>query len=319
MRVQRIVRLAAMQLIQQWPDALRARHDAISVDGWQRFAVGDFEGAARAFESAYRLVLGEQPEGQRYHKGEALHNRGVALLWGGDRQRGLEETLAGFIEDAASLAEENPRFEELDRPAAHNLIYVFGLAGPPLAAFALQVRSEIGSGRLLPDPHALLATPAATEAATPPTGAPVPRTIGTLDSLPERRVFIGGWYGRLVDTLRPLADYLVTIGYDGLMAADFGVPSGWGEDEVMFPLLTSAQRAIFEVSESAGQVEEIADVPETMRTPQRILAVFDRANAPKPGISRGQTLAKLERWKVEPLGYGDLEELKRIVRGWLPP
>lgn len=47
---------------------------------------------------------------------------GLALLWGGDRRRGLEETLAAFIEDAASLAEENPRFEELDRSAAHNRI-----------------------------------------------------------------------------------------------------------------------------------------------------------------------------------------------------
>jgi hypothetical protein len=304
-----------VQLIQQWPDDLHRGHDELLVDAWRRFAAGDFDGAARQFEAAYRLILRAQPSGSRYHKGEALHNWGLALLWGGERQRGLEETLAAFVEDAASLAEEDRRPQELDRPAAHNLVYVFGLAGPPLAQFAAQVRGFISSGRLLPDPHVLLETPSAKRAATGPPGAP-PRDVGSFLAPPQRRVFIGGWYGRL-STLRELGEHLDVIGYDGAIVADFGVPAGWGEDEIELAVLTNCHYAVFDVTESAGQIEEIADVPETMRSPTRVMAVFDVRDRPKPGISRGQTLVKLARWGVSPVGYADAVELKTLVEAWL--
>lgn len=306
-----------MQLIQSWPDTLRAEHDELSGAAWRQFQAGDYEAAETGFRRAYELVLAAQPQGQRYHKGEALHNLGIALAWAGRSNEGLRETLAAFIEDAASLAEEQPNLLELDRPAAHNLVYVFGLAGPPLAIFARQVRALVISGRLLPDPHSILASPAATEAATPPAGTNPPRLVGHFTQPPERRVFIGGWYGRLEGTLQPLQDHLGELGYDAVVAADFGIPAGWGEDEIELSLLTNCHYAIFEISESAGQVEEIADVPETMRTPKRIFAAYDINHAPKPGISRGQTLVKLDRWKVEPVGYSDLEDLKRAAETWL--
>jgi len=307
-----------MQLIQEpyWP-GLTSEHRLMLDAAWDRFRHGDFQEAAKGFDAAYRLLLEAQPEGHRFHKGESLHNKGLALLWAGDREESLRATLAAFVEDAASLAEESPRLEELDRPAAHNLIYVFGLAGPPLAAFASQVRALVSSGGLLPDPHALLVTEAAAEAATPPPGTRPPRIIGVPDPRPERRVFIGGWYGRLVGALRPLRDHLESIDYDGIVVADFGVPAGRGEDEIELALLTNCHYAVFEVSESAGQIEEIRDVPETMRTPERVLAVFDRNHGHEPGISRGQTLVKLRRWNVEPVGYSDLGELFRVVEAWL--
>lgn len=286
-------------------------------EAWRHFNAREFEGAAKAFDAAYRLVLEAQPQGRRYHKGEALHNKGLALLWVGRHDAALDETLAAFVEDAASLAEENPKLEELDRPAAHNLVYVFGRPGPPLADFAHQVRGLIRSGALLPDPHPLLRTPVGEYAARVPSAARASRIIGAFTQPPERRVFIGGWYRRLEATLCPLRDHLYGLGYDGVIAADFGIPAGWGEDEIALSLLTDCHYAIFEVSESAGQVEEVSDVPETMRTPTRVLAVFDRTHAPTPGISKGMTLTKLARWNVEPASYSDIEELKACAEEWL--
>lgn len=110
---------------------------------WPGLASGDHEAAATLFREAYEVLSAAQPDGRRYHKGEALHNWGLALLWSGDIEGGLRETLAAFIEDASSLAEENPIAEELGRPAAHNLVYAFGLAGPALAAFGRAVRARV--------------------------------------------------------------------------------------------------------------------------------------------------------------------------------
>lgn len=304
-----------MQLIQQWPPRLKVQHDRLSTDAVGQLNAGDFAGAAATWHTAYQLVRDAQPEGRRYHKGEALHNGGLALLLAGQTDKAREETLSAFIEDAASLAEESQRFDELERPAAHNLIFVFGFAGPPLAQFAVQVRALIGRGDLLPDPHVLLRSTAAEDASA---ARQLPRRIlGQSTVGPERRVFIGGWYGRLNDGLRPLRDYLGGLGYDGMIAADFGTPAGWGQDEVALALLRSCHYAVFEISESAGQVEEVADVPETMRNPDRVLAVFELGRSPEPRISSGMTLEKLKRWGVEPVGYTDVTALQRLALQWL--
>lgn len=84
-------------------------------------------------------------------------------------------------------------------------------------------------------------------------------------------------------------------------------------------LLRICHYAVFEVSESAGQVEEVAAVPETMRTPERLLAVFDSTSTSKPSISAGMTMVKLGRWGVKPVGYPDVETLQRVTENWLKP
>ena len=142
-----------MYLIQEhlWPGLAR-EYRSRQAAAWERLQAGEHEASAALFREAYEVLLHAQPDGHRYHKGEALHNWGLALLWSGDIEGGLRETVAAFVEDAASLAEESPIPEELGRPAAHNLVYAFGLAGPALAAFGRAVRTHITSGQQLPDP-----------------------------------------------------------------------------------------------------------------------------------------------------------------------
>jgi hypothetical protein len=302
-------------LIQEpfWP-GLAADHRIAMEAAWRRFAAGDYRAAAQGFEAAYRLLLDNQPEGRRFHKGESLHNRGLALMWAGSTQDALSETLAAFVEDALSLGEEDQRLAELDRPAAHNLVYVFGLAGPFLARLAASVRGLVARGVVLPDPHLFLVAPVA-----PAPSASRLRIPGEFHAPPERRVFIGGWYGggRLTSVLEPLRDHLDSIGFDGVLASDFATPDGWGQDEVAKGLLGLCHYGVFEVSESAGQVEEIASSPDTMRRPDRMLAVFDKKLGPRPRISGGMTIEKLDRWQVPRIPYGDIVELKGIVEAWL--
>ena len=301
----------------EWPPELQARHAEIGLAGRLAMAKGDFQAAAEIFESQFRLLVDAQPFRRRIHKGESLHNWGLSLIYGGDPEAALRETLAAFIEDAASGAENSPaRQDELDTPAAHNLVYVFGAWGPAIAGVGQRVRGLIQGGQELPEPHDLLIDPAIRAAAASPTGRR-PRTIGSLDSPVERRVFIGGNYHRLKSTLWPLAGRLAPD-CDGLLAADFPTPEGLGgSDETMLPLLTSSQFAVFEISEIGGQVEEIAKTPDTMRGRHRMLAVYNSSEMDRPGISDGQTLEKLRRWTVDVLGYADLDDLERAVREWV--
>jgi hypothetical protein len=84
-----------MYLIQEhlWPGLVfeyRSRQAA----AWERLLRGDDEGAVGLFADAYRVLLDAQPPQHRYHKGEALHNLGLAHLWAGNTVDGLSETLA---------------------------------------------------------------------------------------------------------------------------------------------------------------------------------------------------------------------------------
>jgi len=328
-------------LIQEpdWPPGLSAEHRRISDSAWQLFRAAEYRGAAEGFDVAYRVLISRQPEGRRFHKGESLHNKGLALMWAGDTRGALSATLAAFVEDAASLAEEDPRPVELDRPAAHNLVHVFSLAGPQLATFAVHVRQLVIEHLALPDPYQIVFDyevehlrprggclfalfPAADileeRWSVERVSEAIPLRIpGVFSAPPGRRVFIGGWYGRIDETLRPLRDHLTSIGYDGVIAGDFATPAGWGQDEVAKGLMGLCHYGVFEVSESAGQVEEVAFTPDTMRSPNRMVAVFDRRRGLQPGISAGMTLEKLNRWGIEQVGYEDVDGLKAFVKKWL--
>ena len=309
-----------MHLIQEhlWPGLAfeyRARQSAAG----ELLSEGRFDEAAAGFENAYRFLRDAQPEGRRYHKGEALHNWGLALFWAGRVQDALRETVAAFIEDAASLAEEDPRFLELDRPAAHNLVFVFGIAGIPLANFGRYVRQFVSAGNPLPDPHVLLATPPAEAAQDGRTDTPSLRIIGQLRASPERAVFIGGWYGRLDTHLRPLRDRVDAIGYDGVVAADFIPPHGWRDDDVALALMGICHYGIFDLTDPAGQMVEIRELSDRKKHPSRTFAVFDARETDRPRVSGGMTLAALADYGILPVGYSDIEHLGRLVGGWLPP
>lgn len=78
--------------------------------------------AFEVFRYAYEVVLGSQPTGRRYHKGEPLANMGWVQHRSGARKEGAKWTSLAFIEDALSRAEELPGIlDELSRPAAQNL------------------------------------------------------------------------------------------------------------------------------------------------------------------------------------------------------
>lgn len=307
-----------MQLIQEpdWPSSA-GLYRSVLIEAGQLLNAGDFEAAAAGYERAYRALLDAQPDGRRFHKGEALHNLGLALLWMGRTDEARQRTLEAFIEDAASLAEESPHYEELDRPAAHNLVYVFGFAGQALSFLSRFVRDYVQGGHLLPDPRPFLES--TIRVVSPPPAPPGGlRIIGQHRLPPEYRVFVGGGFAHLDSHLRPMRDIVDALDYEGIVAADFGVPHGWRDDDVALGLMHQCHYGLFDLSDAAGQMVEIAALPDRKHNPARTMTVWDRRLTPKPAVSYGMVLSRLEDWGVKPIRYGDIAELQDLVARWLP-
>jgi hypothetical protein len=309
-----------LRLIQEheYPPEFAARKKASEeaiIEPWRR---GDFAAAAALTEAAYRLLADSQPEGRRFHKGWSLHQLGLFRMLLGDARVALEATFLAFAEDAMSLAEERPdRLLELTRPAAHNLVYVFAIPGPQLAACGRQIRTQVDEDQIFSNPSDLLRVEAVArvlDLAPAKTGLRIP---GIFNSRPEDRVWIGGSYkdGRLEGVLRPIRDDVDRLGYDGVIAADFSIPEQMGVDEHALMLMNSCRRAVFDITVGRGQTDEIAALPDTLRP--RTLAVYDARVEGAPDVSKGMTLEKLARWGIEPRPFLSDEELLSLLTSWL--
>lgn len=130
--------------------AERAAAPAMAAQRW--------DDAFEIFSRLYEEMLQAQPEGRRYHKGLPLHNMGLTRLLGNRGEEGLHFTLLAFIEDALSRGEESPQIhDELARPAAQNLVYVFNLPGRFLGNWSLRLRDAQRTGALYSDPEVAFA------------------------------------------------------------------------------------------------------------------------------------------------------------------
>jgi hypothetical protein len=223
-----------------------------------------------------------------------------------------------FIEDALSRAEESPaHMDELDRPASHNLVYVFAVPGPVVADYARWIRLKVASGAAVRDPATLLADPHTDyllKTAPASTGKRIP---GIFNSPMERRVFVGGFYGDgLLDRiLKPVRDEANAAGYDGVLADDFSIPAGMDIDEHALMLLASCRHAVFDFTERGGQEDEFGHLPDTMKS--RSLVVYDIRVPGAPKVSGGMTISKMKRWGISARPFADEADLKTIVRNFL--
>ena len=305
-----------MFLIAPLPDDLQDQQAALERAVEAAGLKGDLRSTMDLLASDIALLKAAQPDGHRYHKGWAYHNRGLLHLINGDRKDALSFTVCGFLEDVLSRAEESPKvLDELSRPSAQNLVFAFAIPGPVVADCARSIRLAVDGGRLVQDPEDLLDFPAVHRMVSTAPALHGKRIPGLFGSLMEDRVFVGGYYGngRLDNVLRAIATHLDSMALDGVVAADFVIPEGMGMDEHALMLLGNCHRAIFDFSEGGGQEQEFASLPDTMRG--RTLVVVE--NGSPADVSGGMTLEKARRWGIEPREYSDIDELTAMIDRWL--
>jgi len=116
-----------------------------------------------------------------------------------------------------------------------------------------------------------------------------------------------------------MRDIVDSLDYEAVVAADYGIPAGWRSDDVALGLMGVCHYGIFDVTDPAGQMIEIAALPDRKHTPERTLVVWDSRLAEHPRVSYGMTQERLLDWRIAPEPYGDLDGLRAIIERWLPP
>lgn len=112
---------------------------------------GQFEFAFEAHRRAFEVLLENQPEGQRFHKGRELASMAGARIDAGLLREGLRWMLYAFIEDALSRAEDSPAIrDEMHWPAAQWLRRL-GLGDSDLMGLSERIRS-VAAEMNAPDP-----------------------------------------------------------------------------------------------------------------------------------------------------------------------
>jgi hypothetical protein len=311
-----------VHLIQEhnWP-GLAYEYRVRQQQAWQALAERDSTRALSLMAEAYEVLAEAQPDGRRLHKGEVLHNWGLVLLTSGDVEGAVRKTLAAFVEDAASLAEESPAdYAELTRPAARNLVFVFGLSGPMLAAFGALVRRHVGTGGELRDPEAFLEIPATQELLDSRTPTATTTMMENLKGAIGRAVFVGGGYGndRINTHLRPMRDHVVGLGYEGVIVADLEAPEDWRSDHKSIALLGLCQFAIFDATDAAGQQVEVYELSDRQLRADRTLIIWDADITERPQLSGGMNLEKLRAYGIEPKPYHGIDDARATIDAWLP-
>jgi len=116
---------------------------------------GHYSDAFQTYRHVYQLMLEKQPPNRRWHKGELLHNMGLAWLKSRVWDTGLQYTLMAFIEDSLTCGETYPNvFDELWKPAAQNL-RLCGYSGDELRSMAEKIRATLERTTPIQDPDTL--------------------------------------------------------------------------------------------------------------------------------------------------------------------
>lgn len=298
------------------PQAIQEAIDRAALVGGGALEGHDFDAAFRIFSELYRLMVESQPEGKRLHKGMPLHNMGLARLLQGSVADGFNYTLLAFAEDALSAGDERlSTGDEFRRPAAGNLLSIFGVRYEQLETAAQRLR-DLGAREPWRTPEQALqvAGVQATVAMPPQPTQPAPRIVGQFGSEWRDRVFVGGAY-RLFANMNEIKKIVKRAGFDAVMASDFNIPKDLNHHHALL-LLHECRIAIFEISIEAGQLMELERARDYEIDPKDILVLAMAATGHSPSIS-GMLDALLGRLGTAPVTYQDIGDLPGIIEPWL--
>jgi hypothetical protein len=329
--------MAQVRFLEGMPGDLVARLNALAVPTDQAMLAGRWDDAVQGALVVHGLILDAQRPGHRYHKGAPLQQAAVALLNLGRFDEARTYALQAFVEDVLSRGEESPNnLDELSRPAAFTLLFTFGIPGTTLLDLLRRLRQRQSGGVLWQDPAKALEdepldrhldanqpeTPrerrevaqAAAQVEVTPERVPQWRVPGLFGTQFEDRVFIGGVYrGQYLGALVAIRDEVRRNGFDGVLAAEFKRRDATDltnyEDALL--LLRACHRAIFDVSDDRGQLQEFQMVDHY--SIKDVLVVHNVATNDISAMVTG----KCKAIGVTPVPFTGPEDLRLIVARWL--
>lgn len=220
--------------------------------------------AFKMWRELYSEVLKRQPDDKRYHKGGEVHNMGITKYFSMSPIEALNYFMLGYIEDVLSTKTESGARPE-DAPGAQNLKNLFGLKDQHFQLLRKLVNESIEEKGLVQDPQYVLDNlPAYTEKQEIERVAkdfspllkkhqyPISQIHGEL----EKRVFIGGSYGRLY-ILNWITKAVLKSNYIPIIPREFRPHPDLPTRNHSLLLLHNCKYAIFDISTMGGHLMEI--------------------------------------------------------------
>lgn len=132
------------------------------------------------------------------------------------------------------------------------------------------------------------------------------KSLSNIPGKREKRVFIGGNYKHIA-TLREVSDYVKKSGYTPILASEFGIDPEQTYDQSI-KLLKNCQYAIFEETQSAGDLMELQETRELDILP----VIFYQAN--KSDDPPPSSISSLVRTSGIPMiGYEHFSQLQKHI------
>jgi len=289
---------------------------------------GNFQEAERLLKTLYQEMMDEEnrlAEGQRYHKGWALHNWGIAILLQRKPQRipeAYNKIILAYIEDLLDF----DSIEQVRAAPAYKT-----LVGNPwiMPAYLNMIQDEVerrkAAHEIPKNPEDVLKpfsdeTKRAVEKPLDITIDQIRSTVlAWLDDkdkgVKEKRVFVGGNYKNIA-VLRHIADTVRDFDYIPVMPIDLPETSEQTHEtlihDISIEMLQNCPYAIFEVTISDGHLMEIERARDFKGL--KVILVYQAIKqGEQPTITRMLITTNFEK---KP--YRNFSELTTEIRNFLP-
>ena len=302
------------------PQDLQQEFDSLARGGFTAIRERNFLHARATFKLLYEILVDRQSAGQSYHKGLPLHNWGVAMLLYLEPLEALKLFLLAYAEDVLTAAYDLED-EADDMPAGQAIRLVYQVRDDLTTAIKKFARDGKRRGGYVPGDPQLILTAALNvvgcrieeAASTMPELAK--RSANNLESLWEKRLFVGGSYASQFAVLNEIKKEVMRWGYDPILASEFDMPPDLIHHHTLM-LLHNCEFAIFDISSEAGQLLEVERLRDYEIEP---LFVYQRhPDHSEPRISA--MLATLIRQRgYETKSYSDIQQVRDHVKAYLEP
>lgn len=228
--------------------------------------------------------------------------------------------LLAYVEDVLS-ARYDHEDEADETPAGQVVRLVYRVRDDLIAAIKKLARDGKKRGGYVPGDPQLILTAAlnVTGCAIKQAASTIPelakRDINNLQSLWEKRVFVGGSYASQFAILNEIKKEVIRWGYDAIIASEFDMAPDLVHHHTLM-LLHNCRLAIFDISSEAGQLVEVERSRDYGIPP---LFVFQRhPDHPEPRISAMlETLIRQGGYETKP--YSDVQQMRDHVKAFLEP
>lgn len=302
------------------PENLRVKLDELYHQAYIHQRTWRWSEAVKTYRTIYEILIDNQPQGSRFHKGASLHLLGLALLHVQETSSAIKSFLLAYTEDVLSKSpgeEDGADWE----PAGLFLKLHFEVRPALLEVIKKLAHGAKEAKQTIQNPNATLARALAEvevdEQQITRLCQAIPeikprRSLDELRGPWKLRVFIGGSYNQIA-ILEKIKETVAQAGYDPILAVDFEMPEDLIHHHTLI-LLHSCKLAVFDISRENGHLMEIERLFDYGIIPLFVYSAMEVSAEPRVST---MLKTRLRQSGFEPQPYRTIDKLCELVREYL--